>query len=212
MIAREAIAIEAWGDDLITIDDNTGIGLESLDQDLAQGQARPGDNVPFKPVNIASENGLFYVTIYVCKTWDHSPYCQALSMWLSSLKETDHIHLTILSLESDTPLFGLINVMSALVATPATLEVHLDTIVFDTSAYFYLLADKINKGSEGALFIPSYVLQREQDVSASYRAMHDFYKWLIESAVEKNILTTEEGSSLNRGAHVVVPESRFITE
>ena len=197
-----------WGADLVTSSEGS-IGLESLDIEMTQG--RPVVETPFNPVNIVSENGLFYVTIYACKAWDHSIHCQALSMWLSGLKETDYIHLTIMSLEMDTPLFGLINLMSALTSTKATLDIHLDSIVFDTTAYFYLLADKITKGSEGALFIPSYILQRDQDMSASYRAMHDFYKWLIEEAVSKQLLTSDEASNLNRGSHVVVPDNRFVT-
>lgn len=203
--------LSGWGDDLVRDPDfdNSNVGLESFNGEIAQGPSPTNPAPWFKPINIRVENGVQYATIYVCDAFDGTVSSQQLAIWAAGLKDTDYVHLTVMSLLIDVPLQSLLSVMSALASTKATVEIHVDMVVTDGLAYFYLLADKITRGSEGALFIPSYVDQRDQDKSGPWKAVHDFYAWVVDDAVSRQILTEEEGSKLHRGSHVIVPNDRF---
>lgn len=194
----------AWGADLVpTIE----AGLESFDMSSLMG-ACP---IPpqFKPVSIVVENGLYFANIYLCQTMDSSPMGQQVVLWLSSLKETDYVHLTLSSLFVDVPLRCSLAVIAALSATKATIDLHLDTMVMDQMAYLYLMIDKITVDACGALFVPSYVDQRSQDMSGPFRAVHDMFAWIVEEAVKMGRLTSEEAQRLQDGSHVIVPVERF---
>ena len=199
-----------WGDDLLSHDyENTSIGLEAFKQDLSQGTCQSNPYPFFKPVNIVVEKGIHYATLYVCQTLNGDNLTQQTAIWLSTLKETDAVHLTITSLANDVPLFAILDIMVAIANTRAKVTIHLNQIVVDSLAYFYLIVDEVEKGCAGALFIPSYVDQRDQDTSGPWKAIHDFYKHVVENAVAKGLLTTEEASKLDRGSHVVIPKVRF---
>lgn len=207
-------AIIDWGTDLIPRGENVdlNIGLESFNPDMNQRPSTTANDamLNFKPVNIIVENGLFYATIYVCDSFDGSQTSQKLAIWLASLKDTDYVHLTLSSLLYEVPLPSLLGLMSAIASTKAKIDIHLDQIVADGLAYFYLLADKITKGTEGALFVPSYVDQREEDKSGPWKAVHDFYMWVVDEAITKGLLTADEASKLHRGSHVIIPDDRFV--
>lgn len=213
-----------WFEDVVGLENFTDggsafIGQESLPgelmvqtdqpQVLTQG---PGDEgvVPyFNPVNIITENGVHYVTIYVCYVGNDSILAQRLAIWLGSLKETDHIKLSVAALYTNIPFSSLITVMGALANTKAKIEILLDQIVIDGLAYFYLLADQVTAMEGGELFVPSYVDQRREDTSVPWKAVHDFYEWVVKDAVIKQWVTEEEAERLNAGSHVVVPYERF---
>jgi hypothetical protein len=110
---------------------------------------------------------------------------------------------------ADIPPGALINLMTALTSTKAKLSIQLDNVVYDGLAYFYLIPETIIKGTEGALFIPSYMTHRSEDASGPIKAIHDYFKWMVSKAVERGLLTAEEGDRLDRGSHVAVPDSRF---
>lgn len=201
------IKVTQWGDDLLT-SVTDAIGLENLE---ANANNLNGTMFPpfFKPVNITIENGLFYVNIFVCQAHDQSMTAQQLAIWLGSLKETDYIHLTLSSLTLNIPLGMTVTLMSALMSTKATIDIHLDQIVMDGLGYFYLMADKVSVGDCGDLFVPSYVGQRQQDHSVPWKAIHDLFAMIVENAVTMGRLTQEEADRLNDGSHVAVPPSRF---
>lgn len=184
------------------------MGMESLD--MAPAGQRPNTAPWFNPVNITIENGVYYVTIYVCHTTDGSPLAQKLSIWLQSLKDTDHIRLSVSSLISGIPTEMMMQVLAGLVNTKAHVEILLDQIVLGELAYFYLAAKSIRSFDCGDLFIPSYRSERQVDTSAPQRAILDFYEWIVEQAVAKGRLTEEEALLLNEGHHVIVPGSRYI--
>lgn len=190
--------------------DDPFAGLESLDT-LSFAQSKSvGNGVPFfNPVNIAVENGIYYVTIYACMVGDESILSQKLAIWLASLKETDHIKLSIAALKTGLPFDYLISTMAALANTKAKIEILLDQIVIDGLAYFYLLADEVTVLEGGALFIPSYVAHRSEDTSTPWKAVHDFYEWIVEDSVILGRLTEEEGQKLSSGTHVIIPVERF---
>jgi len=196
-----------WGQELISNQElvDAGVALEALGlESLTQGSQDPLVASYFKPINIVVEKGLFYVHIYACQCWDGSDAIQELAMWLGSLKKTDTIKLTVSTLYPNIPLDALIALMGSLSATPAKIHIRLDTLVMDAMAYFYLLADKILVESEGALFIPSYVTQRNDDHSLPWKAIHDFYQWLTEDAVLRQRLSEDDAAKLNSGQHIVL--------
>jgi hypothetical protein len=182
-----------------------------MSMSFTQGGAEDANPPFFKPVNIMVEDGRHYGTIYVCGSGDQTIRAQQLAIWLSDLKATDQVFLTIASLQLDVYLPNLIGLMTALMSTEAQIHFYLDQIVADNLAYFYLLPVKVIKGSEGALFIPSYTKQRQEDASGSQRAVIDFYKWTVDNAVTTGRLTTEEADKLHRGSPVVIPDNRFTT-
>ncbi len=196
-----------WGEELsFTSSDNA---LESYAPELLQGSKSSSLEPHFKPVNIVADNGFYYASVYTCHTPDEAPLTQRLALWLASLKETDILRLSVFSILYDVNLPSLIHLMSALQATKAKLEMTLDHIVFDGLGYFYLLADGIIKGSEGALLLPSYLDQRGEDFSGPKKAIFDFFKWVVDKSVDKKFLTEEEALSLHKGNHVIIPENRF---
>lgn len=203
-----------WGEDLVspineTIDENSGIGLEYLQSELTQG--RSGCPVPafFKPVNIAVENGVYYVTIYVCQLFDQDLLTTQFALWLGSCKETDRIRLTVCSTITGIPNSCLIMLLTALANTKAQIEIMHDQIVMDNLAYFYLLADKIVARYGGGLFIPSYTEQRIEDASLPWKAVHDFFSWIVEDSVKRKLLTEEEGERLHKGSPVAFAPGRL---
>ena len=168
------------------------------------------ENVPyFNPINITRENGIYYVTLYVCCVDNDSMLAQRLAIWLGSLKETDHIKLSVAATLTNIPFAALVTVMGALANTKAKIEILLDQIVIDGLAYFYLLADKVTALECGGLFVPSYVDQRREDTSVPWKAVHDFYEWIVSDAIVYGRLTEEEAERLNAGAPVVIPTERF---
>lgn len=204
------ITQHAWGSDLVGVDhQNHAVALESFTAEMSQGPMSGPPHPYFKPVNIVVENGLYYATIYVCKTVNGTTLGQQVAIWLSGLKDTDQIHLTVSSLVLDVPLFAMLDLMSALASTKAKVIIHLDQVVSDSLAYFYLIADQIIPGHGGGMFIPSYADQREQDTSGPWKAMHDFYKWVVDTATANTLLTPEDADKLHRGSHTVIPMSRF---
>ena len=200
----DSVALESFSD--------THIGLESfvgVESEITQG---PGMNAPvpfFNPVNISVQNGIYYVTIYVCAVDNSSILSQRLAQWFGLLRDTDHVKLSIASRMTNIPLACLTTILGAIANTKAIVEIVMDQIVIDGLAYFYLLAPRVCVRECGALFIPSYIENRSEDTSAPWRAVHDFYKWIVETAVTFGRLTHEEGERLNSGQHVVVPSNRF---
>jgi len=186
------------------------IGLEYFDATISQGPTPPGGAPYFNPTNITIENGVYYATIYVCVCDNDSLIAQRLALWFGSLKETDHVKLSIASRMTNIPLSRLTTVLGAIANTKATVEIMLDQIVIDGLAYFYLLAERVCVRECGALFIPSYIDNRVEDTSKPWQAVHDFYTWIVENAVSLGRLTQEEGDRLNRGQHVIIPKGRFL--
>lgn len=200
----------SWGDDMISVDQpNHAVALESFTSGMTQGSIAGPPHPFFKPINIVTEQGIHYATIYACKAVNGTTPCQQVAMWLAGLKETDQVHLTVSSLILDVPLFAILDLMAALSSTKAKINIYLDQIVSDGLAYFYLIADTIVPGHAGGMYIPSYADQREQDASGPWKAMHDFYKWVVSDATDRQLLTPEEADKLHRGSHVVIPMSRF---
>lgn len=210
--------IRAWGEDMVTPTD--GIGLESFGSPMGDltvhnpsqvtmGPVLVGSPGYFNPINISIENGVYYVTVYVCCVDNNSLLAQSLTLWFGSLKETDHVKLTVCSKITGIPPSALTTVLGALANTKATIEMILDQIVLDVLAYFYLLANKVTQKSCGALFIPSFIDQRSEDTSAPWKAVHDFYAWIVTDAVEAKRLSVEEGERLLGGEYVVIPQGRF---
>lgn len=183
--------------------------LEDYAPELLQGGSKSSLAPHFRPVNILADNGFYYASIYTCHTTDEAPLTQRLALWLASLKETDVLRLSVFAILNDVNLSSLIHLMSALQATKARLEMTLDHIVFDSLGYFYLLADQITKGSQGTLLLPSYLDQRGEDFSGPKKAIFDFFKWIVDQAVDKKFLTEDEALSLHKGNHVIIPDNRF---
>jgi len=201
-------------DDSVALESFTAenVGLENfngIDGTITQGPGVPSLAPFFNPVNIAVENGIYYITIYVCAVDNTSVTAQRLAQWFGLLRETDHVKLTVASRMTNIPLACLTTVLGAIVNTRAVVEIIMDQIVIDGLAYFYLLAQKVCVRECGALFIPSYIENRSEDTSAPWRAVHDFYKWIVENAVTLGRLTQEEGERLTSGQHVVIPVGRF---
>lgn len=200
----DSVALESFS--------NNSVALESLagvEGYITQG---PGPNGPpqfFNPANITVANGIYYATIYVCTVSNDTQLAQRLAQWFGSLRETDHVRLTVCSRMTNIPLACLTTVLGAIANTKATVEIMLDQIVIDGLSYFYLLAQKICARECGSLFIPSYIENRSEDTSAPWRAVHDFYKWIVENAVNLGRLTQEEADRLNSGQHVVIPQGRI---
>lgn len=199
--------IFGWGEEFTSPKQEEA--LEHYGQEIMQGGAASNTNPHFKPVNIVADNGFHYVSIYVCHTPDEAPLTQQLALWFASLKETDIVRLSVFSILYEVNLGELIHLMSAIQSTKATIEMTLDHIVFDSLGYFYLLADRVTKGSQGALLLPSYLDQRGEDFSGPKRAIFDFFKWIVDQAAEKQFLTQEEAQSIHKGNHVILPEDRF---
>lgn len=203
-----------WGHDLVSPFDSP-FGLESMSFGLEDGNIltqgpTPRPIVPwFNPVSIVAEEGVFYASIYVCRLTDDKALTQRFAIWLNSLKETDHIKLSVSATISGIPFSALMSLLSALANTKAKIDIILDQIVMDGLAYFYLLADTILVRAAGALYIESYVEQRPEDMSATWKAIHDFYSWIVEDASVRGILTSEEAEALNGGTDVVPDLQRF---
>jgi len=181
-------------------------GLESLTpSDLSQGPGGlPNPTGYFKPVNITVEQGVIYASLYVCCVTADENLEQSLAIWLNSLKETDHIKLSVSAMFTNIAYAQLISTLAAFANTKATVEILLDQIVIDGLAYFYLLADVITRKAGGGLYIPSYIDQRSEDVSAPHRAVHDLFRWIVEDAVKLGRLTQEQAERLHSGEHVVL--------
>jgi hypothetical protein len=197
-----------WGQDIAPSQGDAGLESFTL-AGMTQGPNGPVQPAFFKSMNIINESGKFYATLYACMAMDGSDNAQALAIWLSSLKATDCVHLTLASMQLDVPLTGIITLMNAVATTKARIVIHLDQLVGDGLAYFYLLATEVRKGVAGALYIPSYLDQRAEDASQSTKAVNGLYKWVVDNAVTTGRLTAEEASSLHRGKHVVIPDDRF---
>lgn len=205
----DSVALESFSTD-------NSVGLEYFEGIVqANGNVRgqlPGQVGPatyFNPANITIENGVYYATLYVCTLSNDGLLAQRLAIWFANLKETDHVKLSIASRMTNIPLVSLTTILSAIANTKATVEIMLDQIVIDGLAYFYLLAQKVCVRDCGALFIPSYIDNRSEDTSKPWRAVHDFFTWIVENAVTSGRLTHEEGERLNSGQHVIISGSRF---
>jgi hypothetical protein len=196
----------SWGDDLIESGD---IGLESFESNLTQSNDIDNDAPFFKPINIVVENGIYYVNIYTCCATNRTDNNAKLLEFLGSLKETDVVKLTISSLLIGIPIQAHLSLIGAIYRCKAKIEIQLDTIVSDNLAYFYLVANSINKGYAGSLFIPSYIDSRQDHKSSPWRVVHDFVQEIIDHAVAKGVLTQEEADRLNSGKHVIIPNDRF---
>lgn len=200
-----------WGAELDVSPDNIEpLGLEAFESNMTQGSMGGGTLHPyFKALNVYAEAGEFYATIYSCKIACNYALGQQLAIWLANLRDTDIVNLTVLQLSSDVPCPALLGMLSAVANTKAKVNIRLDSIVLDTTAYFYLVADKITKGKLGALYIPSYAQQRNGDSSGPWRAMTDYYKFIVGNAVGKGILTDDEAKRLHDGIAVTIPDDRF---
>lgn len=196
----------AWDAEFV-MQDGGDVATESLITMGPDKNASPTGNS--KPINITSDDGIFYATVYACHCQDNSVGQQQISIWLASLKDTDQVRLTVMSVCGDIDLMNTLALLTSLVSTKAKLSIYLDSIVCDNLAYFYLIPEKIIVGSEGALYIPSYSLTRSTDHSGSVKAILDFFKWITEEAAAKGILTQEEAMLLQDGTHVVIPTDRF---
>lgn len=191
------------------------VGMEFLTAEaptpsvLTQGCALPDAALYFNPCNITIEGGIYYLSFYMCCSDNDAILAQRLALWFGMLKETDHVKLSVSSKLTNIPLPAMTTVLSAIANTQATVEILLDQIVMDSLAYFYLLADKVTARHCGALFIPSFVENRTQDMSGPTRAINDFYQWIVEDATSKGRLTEDEAVRLKTGEHVVVPTGRF---
>jgi hypothetical protein len=188
-----------WGYDLFASDET---GLESL-----------GGNAPinaaFNPVNIISERGIYFVTIYICGVMKDTLLEQQIMVWFASLKPTDTVRLNIASSLTNLPLAPQLRLIAAIVRSEADINIQLDTIVTDSLAYYYLAADKVTVGDAGALFVPPYTDTRGDAKSVTWRVVHDFFSWLVDQASSKHILTEDEADKLKSGHHVILDKARF---
>lgn len=203
-----------WGDDLVSpFNDQFGLedfAMESLDQSVFTQGPGPAPVVPwFNPTSIVAEQGVYFVSLYICRLSDDAMLAQRMAIWFGSLKETDHVKLSIASSVTGIPFSCLMTLLSAMANTKAKIEIILDQIVMDGLAYFYLLADKINARAAGGLFVQSFVEQRRQDTSGTWKAVHDFYQWIVEDAAVRGLLTDEEAQSVIDGNDIIVPLDRF---
>lgn len=197
----------AWGDDLIESGD---IGLESFDMSIMQSDTPDQDFPYFKPINIVVENGIYYVNIYTCCATNRTDNYSKLLTWFGSLKETDVVKLTISSLLIGIPIQHHLGLIGAIFRCKANIKIQLDTIVSDNLAYFYLVADEIEAGYAGSLFIPSYIDSRQDSKSSPWKVIHDFVVEIIDYAVSRGTLTQDEASRLNNGKYVIIPKERFL--
>lgn len=206
----------AWGAEFVTNFDSP-FGMESFlenqsaPQSLIQG--RPDQTIVpwFNPAHITVEKGVFYASLYVCRLADDMTLTQRLAVWFNSLKETDHVRLSVSATVTGIPFACLMTILSAIANTKAYVEIILDQIVMDGLAYFYLLADKISARHAGGLFLQSYVDQRREDTGNTWKAVHDFYQWIVEDAVLRGFVTAEEAAKINNGQDVELPVDRFST-
>lgn len=204
-----------WGYDLTA--PAPDMGLESfISQDnvttpsvFTQGPGGAGLAPYFRPVNITVQNGVFHVSIYVCHVYAFEHIRQQLFVWFGERKETDLIELSVSSLITGIPYSCLISLLSSIVNTKAKVHILLDQLVCDGLAYFYLVADKIIKRDGGALFIPSYVENRVEDMSLPTKAVTDFFKWIVEDAKRIKLLTAEEEAQLHSGSYVILDTNRI---
>jgi hypothetical protein len=203
-----------WGADLISpFETQFGLedfALESIESNVfTQGPGQAPALPWFNPASIVAEKGVFFVSLYVCRLSDDMSLAQRLAIWFGSLKETDHVKLSVASTVTGIPFSCLMTLLSAIANTKARVDIVLDQIVMDGLAYFYLLADKIIPCHAGGLFVPSFTEQRREDNSGSWRAVHDFYQWIVEDATARGTLTSEESAKLIDGLDVIVPLDRF---
>lgn len=198
-----------FGDDLITSSNENIVGLESFSQNNVEVNVKR--NPPqYKPVNIVIENGIYYVTIYVCETVISPSLNESVMIWLDSLKPNDYVKLSVSSLLTGLLIHTHISLLAAIVRCKATIEIQLDTIVCDNLAYFYMAADKVNRQSGGALFIPSYIDSDVDKKSDTWVIIHEFVKELIDRSEGKGFLTPDEALSLHSGKPVVVSLANFV--
>ena len=195
-----------WGHDMATTD---GIALESFHERFEQSNNNPNAPAYFKPVNISVERGIHYVTMYACVVTGNETKLQQLLMWFGSLKETDYVKLTVLSLVLDIPANLHLPLLAAIVRCKATIEIQLNSLVGDTLAYYYLATPHVKTGAGGALFVPSYVDSRQEDKSTPWMAVHDFFSLLVQDALSRALIKEDEAHRLNNGQHVIIPLDRF---
>jgi hypothetical protein len=191
--------------------DQGTMALESITSDLTQGPAVPATPSFFKPVNIAVKNGIHFVTIYACEMINREKSGQAILLFFESLKADDHVKLTISSTMMGLPIQVYLPLLGAISRCVAEIEIQLDSIVCDELAYFYLAAPKINKGTAGALYIPSYLDSRYEDKSVPWLAVNDFVAYLVDQAVARGLLTSDEANRLHGTKPVSIPNDRFAT-
>ena len=119
----------------------SAMGLEAFQQAVENQHTQGPMGAPapfFNPVNMSIKDGVYYVTIYACSLGDGSPRGTAFALWLASLKETDHVRLSVSSLLLGIPYTAIVGLLAAITNTPAKVEIMLDQIVNDVLAYFYL--------------------------------------------------------------------------
>lgn len=189
--------------------DTSSIGIESL----TMGREEKEEQIPsyFKPVVLTNKNGIYRLSIYANFTADGTKLSEQLLLFFKKLKETDEVKLTITSMTTNVPVFKYSNLISAIARCAASVEIQLDTMVDDELAYFYLAADKIKVGSMGDILIPAYCDQVPDDKSSQWKALHDFFAWIVDLAVERGILNGDEASELHQGGDIVIDRHHLIS-
>ena len=198
--------VYTWSEGLDSHNDHLGLETFNSVNDTAPAAVMDPN---FKPVNLVIENGIYYITVYLCACAGGTIENQKLLIWLSSLKDTDYVKLSVSSLYQDLSLYPYIALLGAITRSKANIEIQLDTVVCDNLAYFYLAATTINRKAGGAILIPSYLDARHEDKSTPWVVVHSSIRELIARALANNILTEDEAARLNDGQSVIIPSDRF---
>lgn len=187
--------LQGWYSDF-NFEDTDSVALEALADNVNTAQPK------FESIRIRIESGVYYVTLYACGCATCPQDMMVFLVWLDSLKETDVVKLSVLSRLSDIPVLAFSSLLAGLRRTKATIEIQLDTIVFDTVSYFYLACPNIKIGSAGALFIPSYTDKNVTNESIRNRKNLEFIASLVDSAFDRGFLSAQDRDKLHAGIPV----------
>ena len=174
------------------------LGLESFDM----GAFSKATTI--SPVSIVAENGIFYVTICACQLTDGTKPMEEFMIWLGSLMPTDHIRLSIITMSANVPYICFTQLLGALYRTKAHLEILMNTIVIDYTAYFYLVADTLTRGAMGNVLLLPYSPTSSDKTSMTYKVMISIIHLVLDKALSQGFLSDEDVSALHNGGSVIL--------
>ena len=185
-------------------------GLGSGSAGLEALSSENNSNTPkFDPISIVIESGIYYITFYGCTCVTNRHLVNGFISWLDMLKSTDVIKMSVLATRSDVPPVLYSNLLAAIKRCKAKIEIKLDTIVFDSLAYFYLASPFIKVGSAGALMIPSYTDKNLKYTTPREQATLSFVSSLVDNAFDRGIISSEDRDNLHSGMSVVVDNEKL---
>jgi hypothetical protein len=211
LLPAESFAMESFS---FTPKNTDGLKQTRSMGDLLQMVAEEENRVPsyFKPATILVKDGVHHVSIFTGFSIDGTSLSQRLCIFFQELTEKDEVHLRLTSHLTNVAPVAYLSLIAAIGRCKASVKIYLDTIVDDELAYFYLACPELVIGSMGALMIPSYCQQIPEDMSSSWREVSDFFKWLVELAQDRGLITSEQAQTLHSGQDVEVDLEAYMAK